>query len=768
MGARADWFLGDSILSVCLILFLICFPAVGLCQTTHAAPGLSEDHVNHVLQDSRGFMWFGRHQGLKCYDGSQVKTYRHNPNDPASISNNEISALYEDSQGVLWVGTNGGGLNRFDRAGDKFISFRHNYEDDNSISHDNVTGIVGQLVANSPVLWIGTRGGGLSRFDTQTSQFTHFRQDPSVDNSLGSNYISSLSLIENDTILIKSMNAGSSTMSLSRPGRFTRLDQRSDGVSSEETGSKQQATSPSLLNYWVYIFYGASLTALIALLVSTVRSKRQARLSVQVNHQKNPEFELDTTQDEPTSIHVGAGQGSTDSVLEDGDELAPSIFEATLSDGGSDDIDPKVIEANIEFLIMVVDDDAINRRVLVNHLVQQNYRTKEASNGADALALLEQGGSYDLILLDVMMPGLSGFEVCRKIREKHTTHELPILFLSAKTQGPDMVNGFDLGGNDYIAKPINRNVLLSRVRTHLDLLGTNRNLEIKVTERTRDLLHVHEELVNSARSAGMSEIAAEVLHNVGNTLNSIKTSVSMIQELAHDQKSISIFKKTINLLGKSSEDLFDFLRTDGQQEKLTSVMKLSVDGMEHQWELIQHECKSLQVQAHTISEILRQQQDYIEKEATPLQEVAFNDHLQELLKIKALAPRGLQIQMRNDCLEPYHVQLDKTKFKRILLYLLTNAQEAIAEKGLNDEGRIELHTQVVDARLRLDVCDNGIGIDKRLQERLFEQGFSTKQNYQGFGLHYCANAMAVMGGEISIFSEGMDKGARVSLFFPYS
>jgi signal transduction histidine kinase/class 3 adenylate cyclase/ligand-binding sensor domain-containing protein/ActR/RegA family two-component response regulator len=125
-----------------------------------------------------------------------------------------------------------------------------------------------------------------------------------------------------------------------------------------------------------------------------------------------------------------------------------------------------------EYNILVVDDEPVNQQVLVNHLNQEKYSVKVAANGPDALSLIEKQ-KFDLILLDVMMPGMSGFEVSQKIREKYLISELPIIFVTVKDQIKDLVEGFSYGGNDYIAKPFSRQELLSRVKTHLNLNKIN-------------------------------------------------------------------------------------------------------------------------------------------------------------------------------------------------------------------------------------------------------------------------------------------------------
>ena len=132
--------------------------------------------------------------------------------------------------------------------------------------------------------------------------------------------------------------------------------------------------------------------------------------------------------------------------------------------------------------ILVVDDEPVNRRVLHNFLSSQHFETRVAVDGEEALRLLEEQ-SFDLVLLDIMMPKMSGYEVCRILRQRHPIEELPILFLSAKTRSSDIVAGLSLGANDYLVKPISKAELLARVRPHIDLLQIYRHLEDVVDRR---------------------------------------------------------------------------------------------------------------------------------------------------------------------------------------------------------------------------------------------------------------------------------------------
>ncbi len=126
-----------------------------------------------------------------------------------------------------------------------------------------------------------------------------------------------------------------------------------------------------------------------------------------------------------------------------------------------------------DFSILLVDDEPINQLVLANHLSQTNYAFTHAADGEEALKLIDSGKRFDLVLLDVMMPRMSGYEVCQKIRRKHLASEMPVIMVTAKDQVQDLLEGLASGANDYLAKPFSKDELLARIKTHLNLLKIN-------------------------------------------------------------------------------------------------------------------------------------------------------------------------------------------------------------------------------------------------------------------------------------------------------
>ena len=150
--------------------------------------GLSSDQTYHVAQDCYGFMWFATADGLNRYDGSDIKIFRHDPNDPSSLSNNVVRAMIVDQNGDPWLGTYGGGLNHYDPKTNVFNRFQHDPDDPHSLSSDLIRSVYEDRDGR---IWIGT-AGGLNRLDRESGRFTYYQHDPNDPDSLSHDLVWSI------------------------------------------------------------------------------------------------------------------------------------------------------------------------------------------------------------------------------------------------------------------------------------------------------------------------------------------------------------------------------------------------------------------------------------------------------------------------------------------------------------------------------------------------------------------------------------------------
>ena len=185
-------------------------------QRVGSETGPPPEVITAVLQDRDGFVWIGSREGLSRYDGETFVVYRHDPGDPASISDHSIRTIFEDRAGNLWIGTNSAGLNRLDRATGRFEHFRHDSGDPTSLSHNSVYGIVQDKAGD---LWVGTQQG-LNRFDRQTGAFERFLADPNDPHSLSDDYVTCLLIDQADRLWLGTNRGGLNLLDRST-GRFT-------------------------------------------------------------------------------------------------------------------------------------------------------------------------------------------------------------------------------------------------------------------------------------------------------------------------------------------------------------------------------------------------------------------------------------------------------------------------------------------------------------------------------------------------------------------
>lgn len=221
--------------------------------------------------------------------------------------------------------------------------------------------------------------------------------------------------------------------------------------------------------------------------------------------------------------------------------------------------------------ILIVDDVERNIQVLGSLLRKEGYDIGFAMNGDDALQVLEKQ-VYDLILLDVTMPGKNGFEVCRIIRQHERLKEIPVIFLTARTENEDVLEGFESGGQDYVTKPFKSSELLARVETHLTLLqqkrelnNFNQKLEQKVIERTKQLNKANQKLekIEQAKTNFLGIIS----HELRTPLNGIFGFAEILKEQAEDEDN----KEFVENIIKSANRLLKF------SEAAMLITQLSTD-----------------------------------------------------------------------------------------------------------------------------------------------------------------------------------------------
>ncbi|HYJ64231.1 MAG TPA: two-component regulator propeller domain-containing protein, partial [Parafilimonas sp.] len=196
----------------CFIFLILALPIVAFCQKRqlefdhfNTNEGLSQSNVLCILQDSRGFMWFGTREGLNMYDGYKFTVYKNDLKNKNSISGNFISSIIESRNGNIWIGTWGGGLCKYNIEKDQFTSYKHDEKNAASISSDYINTVAEDDKGN---IWAGTEDAGLSMLNTQTNKFEQFKHDKNNPNSLSDDYIRIIMRDSEHNLWIGTTNGG--------------------------------------------------------------------------------------------------------------------------------------------------------------------------------------------------------------------------------------------------------------------------------------------------------------------------------------------------------------------------------------------------------------------------------------------------------------------------------------------------------------------------------------------------------------------------------
>lgn len=315
----------------------------------------------------------------------------------------------------------------------------------------------------------------------------------------------------------------------------------------------------------------------------------------------------------------------------------------------------------------------------------------------------------------------------------------------------------------YLAVRLVRSyAVIHRVNTALQ--SANEHLEHRVEERTRELKEAQSELMDSARQAGMAEIATNVLHNVGNVLNSVNICSEVLSRTLRSSKAQGL-GKAMQLINQHQDDLGRFFTEDDKGKLLPGYLNQLVDAIATEQQGMGEELAQLARSVDHIKEIVATQQSYAgaSRLIEPLQVAEL---IEDALRMNSGALARHQVTVVKDYGPLPPVMGDKHRMLLILINLISNAKYAMS--NLDDVPRtLTLSARVLDGQtLSISVKDEGEGIPAENLTRIFSHGFTTRKDGHGFGLHSCALAAMEMGGQLNVHSDGPGLGATFTLDIP--
>ncbi len=300
------------------------------------------------------------------------------------------------------------------------------------------------------------------------------------------------------------------------------------------------------------------------------------------------------------------------------------------------------------------------------------------------------------------------------------------------------------------------------------LLCLNEDLTFRQQRRQEAEQHLqqtHEELLDASRRAGMAEMATNILHDVGNALNSARVSLTLIDKRLRSTRFESL-KKASDLLQNNKSNLRHFLDQTPQGKVFPSFLDTISEHLLNEQKRLLEELQTLDKSLDHIKHIIRTQQSYA-RSSSEVETVELSEILDMALYLSSASFERYNIEIVRNYEPLPRVKLDRHRVLQILTNLLSNARHALRDSEQTNKAIIIALYQNEET-LVVSVTDNGIGMTPDTLKRIFNHGFTTKSDGNGFGLHSSANAAALMGGALSCHSQGPNHGATFTLTLPVS
>lgn len=689
---------------------------------------LPHGNVRGIYEDSQGIFWVGTDAGgMHRFDRDKEQfIHYHHTDKEGSLSSNRVFNITEDHTGTLWIATFSGGLNRYDRGKDRFWHYRNDPANPHSIGFDHVLSV---FEDSKKWLWITTDGGGFDRYDRETERFIHYRKEQGLIS------MTLYGILEdNRGYLWMSHNKGISRFD-PESSRFWHYDVN-DGIQGNEFygGSYYKGRSGLL--------YFGGLDGYSVFNPDDINDNPHA-----------PGVLIDGFQLFNRPVPVGE--------MEDGRRLLDKTIDTTDT-------------LTLSYKDYVLSFEYVGLSYINTEKNQYAYRMEGLENDWNYV------GSRRFATYTTLPPGKYVFRVKAANNsgiwnEKGAALNVVITPPFWRTwwfQGVALLVLLMLVVLVYrirVRAIQERNLMLQGLvqeRT-TELRAKNEELEVQkdnLQKALQELSNTKDQLVEAAHRAGMADTATGVLHNVGNILNSVNTSASIIRETLL-KPVLDKFIKANEVMKPHENNLLGFINQDPKGEKILRYYLQLEEPFKNERERLMNNTDRLVQKIEAINEAIAAQQRFAKGHAYN-EKLNLADIIEEalLLQTGMLGRHDIKLQKKFADDMPM-VTVQKTKLMQILVNLYKNAKEAMLEADTQEKVMtIEAYRE--DRRVYVKVSDTGVGIEKEHLEKVFAYGFTTKKTGHGFGLHSCANYMTEMGGKMWAESGGKNKGACFILSFP--
>ncbi|QLE44122.1 response regulator [Nostoc sp. C052] len=421
-------------------------------------------------------------------------------------------------------------------------------------------------------------------------------------------------------------------------------------------------------------------------------------------------------------------------------------------------------------LILIVDDMPTNLEIISSTLEDAGFEVAIALDGLSAIEQAQLNDELDLILLDVMMPGIDGFETCQRLKSNPATSHIPIIFMTALSDTANKIRALELGAVDYITKPFSEQEVLARVKTQTKLYRLSRNLEQQVVERTTQLSQTLVELKNSQiqlvqreKLSALGNLVAGVAHEINNPIGFLSGNIEPALDYINDLFGlVDLYQQEYPQPSATIQNEIKTIDLDYIREDLPKLIGSMCEGVRR----IQDISSSLRTFSRADTD----------------RPVAYNLHdgidstiliLKHRLKANELRP---EIQVITDYGDLPPVECYAGQLNQVFMNILANAIDAfdeIAQEKSFDElkanpQKIIIHTEVLENQVLIQIQDNGTGIPEAVKVRVFDHLFTTKEVGKGTGLGLAIAHQIVVdkhGGSLEVQSE-LGQGSEFYIRLP--